>query len=199
MGGRGYSISQGICGAAGKTAQGLHQEWRRRGGDGISGGINVVGVEGVAEKGERERSVAVRIRRRAAGCEGTRAASEGEIALAEIGVRSRDVCGSGCVACGCRSLGSRVWRQRGYDDERCEDAAEISWQSNRGGIRSQPRAAAPHDLVDCGESHVSWPGPTAGVGRSRRDRRFVFRWPGDRDPRELSCGDGRALSRRGFG
>ena len=84
MSGRRHGIPEGICRTAGKTAQGLHQERRWRGSDGISGGINVIGIEGVTEKWERERSIAVRIRRRAAGCGGVAGASEGEIALAEI-------------------------------------------------------------------------------------------------------------------
>ena len=195
MGGRRHGIRQGICGTADKTAQGLHEERRRRGGDGISGGINVIGVEGVTEKGERQRSVAVRIRRRAAGCEGTRAASDSEIALAEIGVRSSDVSGTDAGAADAWPADAARWAAEYGVREAITTTQSGDFLAN---ICELPSARA-NDLVDCGESHVSWPGPTAGVGRSRRDRRFVFRWPGDRDPPERSCGDDRALSRRGFG
>src|SRR5208283_1666684 len=161
---RGHGWSHEIGAGTGHLAEGLQQVGWRFGSDRVASGINVAGIEGVAEKRERQGSVR-RIRRRAAKCgsKSTAVASEGEVAGGRAEVRSGGVRGSRGMAPGCGSLGGGVRHQSERGNESEESHGQLAW-ADGGSWKTTPWS-----------SFCFWV-----AGRSRSARAILRGWPGVR-------------------
>ncbi len=192
-----------VDGGTGHLTQGLQQIRRRLRGDGISGGINVIGIEGVAEEREWQRGVGGSVRRRRISAESwLGAASERTCAASRVEVECCGVAWCGCVpadAALCAVAVGGIVRAPSRSRQTTQfPSSAILLFAFRG--RGRPRHINTHHMNSCHMNirrglkvvrMVNWSGQRAAGRTRRRDRRFASVWQADRGRRERFCEDGR--------